>query len=249
MYTQKEVKKVQARLLEMAVAISVVLEKHQVPYFLTYGSLLGAVRHKGFIPWDDDFDLYLFDDSYESAMTVLKEHLPDDMFLEYWDSEPNYFHSWAHVKDMNSRTECELFPHDGHYAHQGISVDLYRIKKMPYSLVESYRIDENIAYLVRRKQKGLIDSKEYETKMSLILDKKEHLVKQNDNHLVFATVLPILETIEVNDILPLRKYMFEEFEFYGPSNADSFLTQRYGDYMTLPPVKERKPHYSRVEFL
>ena len=62
MYTQEDVKKVQKRLLEMAVVIRDILEAHQIPYFITYGTLLGAVRHKGFIPWDDDFDLYLFDE-------------------------------------------------------------------------------------------------------------------------------------------------------------------------------------------
>ena len=148
MCTPEEVARIQSRLLEMAIAVRDILEKRQIPYFLTYGSLLGAVRHQGFIPWDDDFDLYLFDDSYDKAMTALREELPEDMFLEYWETEPKFFHAWAHVKDVHSRTECEFFPHDGHYAHQGISLDLYKVKRMPFSSVASYRLGENIAYLI-----------------------------------------------------------------------------------------------------
>ena len=249
MYSQEDVKKVQARLLKMALVIRDILEKHQIPYFITYGTLLGAVRHKGFIPWDDDFDLYLFDDSYDNAMIVLKRELPNDMFLEYWDSEPKYFHSWAHVKDINSRTDCEMYPHDGFYAHQGISIDLYRIKKIPFSEVDNYRIDENIKYLERRRENDLIKADVCAQKKQLLFDKKEHITRTDDNHLVFATVLPVLKTIEINDILPLKVYLFEGYNFYGPNNADSFLTQRYGDYMTLPPKEDQKPHYSKVCFI
>lgn len=235
-------------MLEMAVAVRDILEKHDIPYFLTYGSLLGAVRHQGFIPWDDDFDLYLFDDSYDEAMTVLGSELPEDMFLEYWETEPKFFHAWAHIKDMHSRTECEFFPHDGHYAHQGISLDLYKVKEMPFSAVEGYRLGENIEYLRRRKEKGLITLEEYERKMAPLLEKKERLLPSDDHHPVFATILPILETMEVDDVLPLRKYQFEGFAFFGPANADAFLSRRYGNYMELPPLEDRKPHYSKVEF-
>ena len=129
MYTQEDVKKVQARLLEMAKAIRDVLEAHNIPYFITYGTLLGAVRHQGFIPWDDDFDFYLFDDTYDMAIEVLRAELPEGLFVEDAKSEPKYFHGWAHVKDMNSYTECELFPQDGCYAHKGLVSICIELKK------------------------------------------------------------------------------------------------------------------------
>lgn len=88
-----------------------------------------GVRHKGFIPWDDDFDFYLFDESYDDALKVLKQNLPNNMFLEYFDTEPLYFHAWAHVKDLYTECDCQQFPQDGAYAHHGVSIDLYRTKK------------------------------------------------------------------------------------------------------------------------
>lgn len=253
MYTINDVKKVQDRLLEMAVVIRDILESNNIPYFITYGTLLGAVRHQGFIPWDDDFDYYLFDDSYEDAMAVLKAELPIDMFLENWDTEPMYFHSWAHVKDVNSYAVCDLFPQDGKYTHHGISVDLYRLKKISDNSVPLYRLEENIAYLNRRKAKSLITSTDYAIKIHELNRVRNQFLNNNtevgSNKMVFATVLPILEKMQVDDILPLKDYIFEDHLFKGPNNADIFLSSRYGDYMQLPSEDERKPHYSSVVFL
>ena len=73
MYTQEDIRKVQQCLLRMAKEIAGVLEGNGIQYFIAYGTLLGAVRHQGFIPWDDDLDFYLFDDSYDRAIELLRE--------------------------------------------------------------------------------------------------------------------------------------------------------------------------------
>ena len=70
-YTKEDIKVVQKELLKMGKAVCDILEKNQIPYFIALGTLLGAVRHQGFIPWDDDFDLFLFDNSYEKAINCL----------------------------------------------------------------------------------------------------------------------------------------------------------------------------------
>ena len=245
MYTQEDVKRVQARLLEMAKVIRDILEKHNIPYFITYGTLLGAVRHRGFIPWDDDFDFYLFDDSYNEAMSFLGSELPSSMFLENWETEPLYFHSWAHVKDTCSHTECEQFPQDGVYSHHGVSVDLYRIKRMAESSVEEYRRNENISYLVRRKKLSLITREEYQRRIDAL---DTTIISNSSEKEVFATVLPILKFLKIDEVLPLRNYLFEDTRFYGPNNAHAFLTKRYGTYLTIPPKEQQRPHYSKVIF-
>ena len=78
-----DIKRVQDRLLEIAKRTAAILEKHDIPYQIAFGTLLGAVRHGGFIPWDDDFDFFLFDDSYEKAMEVLAQELPSDLTIPY----------------------------------------------------------------------------------------------------------------------------------------------------------------------
>ena len=131
--TPATIEMIHDRLYHMAKAVIAVLEKHDIPYSLAYGTLLGAVRHQGFIPWDDDFDLWLFEDSYDEAMEYLRNELPDDMFLEDEKSEPIYFHGWAHVKDLNSVATHALYPQDDAYAHKGLHIDLYRCTRMKES--------------------------------------------------------------------------------------------------------------------
>ena len=63
-------KQIQERLLSMAKSICGILENNEIPYMITLGTLLGAVRHGGFIPWDTDFDLHLFDESYDVKLDV-----------------------------------------------------------------------------------------------------------------------------------------------------------------------------------
>lgn len=238
----------------MAIVIRDILEANDIPYFITYGTLLGAVRHKGFIPWDDDFDFYLFDESYDKAMNVLKRNLPKDMFLENWDSEPKYFHAWAHVKDMNSYTECDLFPQDGCYQHKGISVDLYRTKRIREKEENVYRLSEHLAYLNRRRQVGLIDEESYSVRSEDIKVKlsneKEILLQQDDlGKEIYAFSVIYNDRLYLDEVFPLKKYKFEDTFFYGPQKADALLSRCYGDFMQLPPVEKRHPHYSSVLFL
>ena len=156
-----DLKRVQKRLLEMAVKIASILEKHEIPYTIAFGTLLGAVRHGDFIPWDDDFDFFLFSDTYEKAMGLLSKELPADMFLENEQTEPKYFHAWAHVKDLNSECRCEHYPHDELYSHHGISVDLYKLTRIKEKDFARFRYVEALAYIERRRALGFITEEDF----------------------------------------------------------------------------------------
>lgn len=251
MYTQIEVRKVQQRLLEMAKAIKEILEKHNIPYFITYGTLLGAIRHKGFIPWDDDFDFYLLDEHYKEAMDVLRCELPHDMFLENEDSEPLFFHGWAHVKDLNSVANCDLYPQDGQYAHHGISVDLYHTKRIPANTERLYRAEENLAYQKRKLRHGFIsdaDYKQQESKLLQIIAEEQVNAKNPSDEEIYAFKIFYDDRLFVDELFPLKQYQFEDTTFFGPNKPEALLSRCYGDFMKLPPEEKRKPHYSDVIF-
>lgn len=249
------IRKTQRRLLDMAISIRDILEGNGIPYFITYGTLLGAVRHKGFIPWDDDFDYYIFDEDYYDAIEILRNKLPSNYFLEDKNSEPLYFHGWAHVKDLKSETECELFPADGHYLHKGISVDLYRAYYMPESKEKIFRICEHIEYLKRKMKVNLISEIEYRERISKL--ELEYKIESQTlrNHkssirerMIYTFPTPYDDRIFEEEMFPLKDYNFEGERFKGPNDADKFLKRCYGNYMELPSIEKRKPHYRAVKF-
>lgn len=164
-----DIQRVHGRLLYMATSIRDVLNSHGIPYLMSYGTLLGAVRHKGFIPWDDDFDLFLFDDSYDEAINHLRQELPEDLFLEDKDSEPLFYHGWARVKDLKTKVEKRISLNTNAYKHQGLDVDLFRLKKMKEDEEQLYRATEHLLYLNRLQQHGLISPDDYKDKSVSVL--------------------------------------------------------------------------------
>lgn len=249
--SSENVKRIQRRLFEMAKKVTGILSENNIPYMITFGTLLGAVREGGFIPWDDDFDLHLFDDTYDEAIELLRHELSEDMFLEDKKSEPLFFHGWARVKDENSIVKNVLFPQDNVYAHKGINLDLYRLDRVKKSQVMKYINDENFNYITRRKEKGLITNEEYERRLGDLENSRLNEAQvEEDDKIVFGMVSPYkCKYLEVDDIFPLKKYRFEEEWFYGPNNPGKILTDIYGNYMMPPPESDRCSHAGEVVFI
>lgn len=235
----------------MAECVQSILEDHSIPYIITYGTLLGAVRHQGFIPWDDDFDIYLFDDTYNQAVAALSSELPDDLFLENENTEPLYFHGWAHVKDLNSTAICSQFPQDSLYQHHGLCVDLYKATRIAREQLKLFQAQEKIKYLQRKLQHGLISEQDYrhyaEEAIRVVAQEQEKDIKVPED-IIYGFMSLDGDYLEVSEVFPTHRYYFEGHFFQGPREYDAFLKRCYGDYMSLPPVEKRVPHYSEVFF-
>lgn len=244
-----DIARVQARLLEMAKQVTSILEKENIPYMITDGSLLGAVRHQGFIPWDDDFDIFLFgEDDYEKITSILKKNLPEDLFVEDEDSEKKYYHAWSRVKCKKTYKKSNIYPLENSYKNQGLSLDLFKLKKIKYSELHDFIEKEHLLYIQRIKKYNLLTDEEIQKKYKSIPQKKFISTDENSNDRLIYTGLCRRPAYEVDDILPLKKYKFEDTYFYGPNNYHNILKGTYGDYMTLPPVEKRKTHYESVIF-
>lgn len=242
--------RVQARLLEMAKIVAGVLEHNGIPHIIAFGTLLGAVRHGGFIPWDSDFDFLLFEDTYDAGLEVLRAELPDGLFLEDSLSEPNYFHAWAHVKDLQTEAHCSRYPlDDTAYVHHGLTVDVYYAKRMPLGQLSEYRLSEAVAYVERLRNLGILSEAEAEAKRAAAVQRieNESIDPEEETLPVWGFNFPI-RYFRCADVFPLKRYHFAGAEFWGPGNADGVLRLSYGDYMVLPPEEMRVPHYDWVKF-
>ena len=238
------------RLYHIGKAAIAILEKHDIPYSIAYGTLLGAVRDGGFIPWDDDFDIWLFDDTYDEAIEYLRAELPDDMFLEDEKSEPKYFHGWAHIKDLRSVTSRNKYVQDDAYQHKGLHIDLYRCTLLPESKVWNVIDEENRKYIERRMRIGLFTEEEYKVRLErLAQDIADHAKFAGDPDKNVYLLLDMKMYIDEDCVFPLKKYKFEDSEFYGFGNADKALTCIYGDYMTPLPEDQREMIHSEVYFI
>ena len=116
-------RKVQLLQLKIAKEIKRICDKNNIDYILDSGTLLGAVRHKGFIPWDDDMDIAMTREEYNRFIDVAKIELGEEYFLQTWDTDNNYPMPFAKVRLNDTRYIENVFENAN--MHQGIYVDIF----------------------------------------------------------------------------------------------------------------------------
>lgn len=250
-YTKKDIKKVQQILMVMAKAVCGILEKHDIKYFIIFGTLLGAVRHSGFIPWDDDFDLFVFEEDYDKALECLRKELPEWMVVQDENTDPVYAPYWARVRDLNSASSSEVYLDDNLYKFTGVNIDLYRLKPCKKGHADLSIYKENLEYYERKYKLGLLDAKVYKEKIAeleVLIKEEEDKVKHINTTEEMYYFIAFNKKFEKEQIFPLCKYKFEDCEFWGPNDAEYFLTDAYGDYMNPPEMSKRKPHRKEVKY-
>lgn len=242
-----DIARVQARLLEMAKQVTTILEKNNIPYMISYGTLLGAIRHQGFIPWDDDFDIFLFDDeNYEKSRFILRKNLSSDLFLEDEETEKKYYHAWSRVKCNKTQKHSTIYPLENTYKNQGLSIDLFKLKKIKEINFIEYVNKEFFIYINRLKNNNLISEEVFQKKLNSPRFYPEEVTSSDEKEIYAAIVMNL--KYEFQDIHPLKKYKFEDTFFYGPNNYHNILEATYGSYMEIPPKEKRKTHYNSVVF-
>ena len=106
----------QLRMLELLKVIDCICKKHDIPYWLSSGTLIGAARHKGFIPWDDDLDIEMMREDYLRLIKILPEELPDNLALQTHETDPNYIFIFGKLRDTD---------YDRNFTYQGIYIDIF----------------------------------------------------------------------------------------------------------------------------
>ena len=119
-----QLRKAQLRMLEILKAVDAICRKHQIDYWLDAGTLLGAVRHKGFIPWDDDIDIAIRREDYPRMREILQQELPENLVFVDWTTDKNFFDACGRVKMRSTHIEVPLYRYQKEQGSQPGTTDL-----------------------------------------------------------------------------------------------------------------------------
>ena len=245
-------RQMQERMLHVFQAIDAICQRHGIPYWLSGGSMLGAVRHQGFIPWDDDLDLEMLRPDFERLMKILPEELPDDMVLQWRTTDPNYFFQYAKVRDRNS----ELYERNGYdrvWKEHGIYVDIFPLERMPRWIHKISLLTFGHTYKMIR----TADNPEKAMRSVRMLAKLNRgfvfpvlrfLARIfPSRYYDFAMGIPYFQKSPKEDFLPVRRVPFEQVTAPIMKEAEKCLAYRYGDYMRLPDNPGAQYHADDVK--
>ena len=245
-------RKAQLRMLDILVAIDKVCRENNIKYWIDFGTLLGAVRHKGFIPWDDDIDICVLDEDYGKLRKALIDNLPDNFVFQDYTTDRNAFFRYGHVRDRNSY--C-YYPYFVKLKEQGLWVDIFRVDK-----VNSLKVAKFIDFFYRRTHREIHNYGKvaYKSMFHRLFVKliayilhpfvagMMHFSKwfacvYKKNRKMTRYAMNATSWFKEENIFPLIEIEFEGHMFYAPRNYDAHLRINFGDYMQVPPEDMRIP--------
>lgn len=256
--TPATLKDLRSELLRLLKILDRVCKENNIEYWLEAGTLLGAVRHQGFIPWDDDIDVSVPAGSYLQLISALdtESKTNKDIFLyyEHNDVPRNGYEKLGTSKMMmqmnGSMSACfiDIFParlinkNDKEKDLDIIGANQYfdsgSAEKIGVKIDKKY-IKNNFkdAFLEKRKFSDyyhlkFLPSCNYRGKDGIVKRTSMEYYHDIDSHFQFS------------DVFPLKKIIFEGFEFSCPNKVENYLTIWFGDYMTLPPRSQQIPKHS-----
>ena len=265
-YDKKTLDKLHKVELEILDEFVRICEKYKLNYFLTGGTMLGAIRHNGFIPWDDDIDIGMTRHDYDLFIEYAKIELSKEYYLDCFETNKEYYLPFAKIKMNNTIFDEEENHHLNN--HKGIYIDIipFENAKKADSIIQKIQaiLVRNItnAMFFKTKIRTLKESRNPLLVFILSIIPKYSLMKlqkiisklNNDDNSEYIVALAGTynykkETMKRNILLPTKKINFENKEYCGMNNPDAYLTNIFGNYMELPPVEKRINHMPlKIEF-
>ena len=138
----------QAKQLEILKAFIRVCDKHNLEYFLVYGTALGAIRHKGFIPWDDDIDVAMPRKDYEEYIKLQNEYEGTPYFIQTFKTDPCYIYNYAKLRDSSTTFLENAFKN--HRINQGVFIDIFPVDGMSREVGDREKIGKKNKFIWRQ---------------------------------------------------------------------------------------------------
>ncbi len=240
-----------------------VCNKLNLSYFVVQGTLLGTVRHKGFIPWDDDIDVGMLREDYEIFLKEAPKYLENKYFVQSHLSDPQYVQSFAKLRNsettfiettarelkINHGIYIDIFPFDYYPENRLKEINFeirkfllrFRIREVYYtSSIDNKSVSELVKRMITKFSCLFYPSIEYALKKqkSLFTSEKESPRMVNN-----GSPWGKRERIKRAWIDETTTLRFEGIDVSVPVGYKEYLSAVYGDYMTLPPEEDRIPHH------
>ena len=254
-------RKLQLKILDIAKDIDKLCKDNNIEYYILYGSALGAVRHKGFIPWDDDFDIGMTYDNYIKFLELCEEKFDKEKYyVQTYDKEQDYYLSFSKIRDITT-TLIEEGNKDIDIV-RSVYVDVFPIVGAPNNKLKEKILKINRAFMLSA-NKNVINNKFLKVIFNIILKifgrtkilkyTTKRCFKYDCNDCDYWVSIADGDGFEQNkmkkEIYGKPKYIdFEDTKLPVPAKADIYLKSIYGNYMEIPSkkqIKEREhtPYY------
>lgn len=252
----EEVKKIQIEILDV---VSSFCEENNINYWLDSGTLLGAIRHKGYIPWDDDIDIGMLREDYDKFAELFNQSNDRYRFVDI-DNTPDFYVAFAKIIDTNTL----LYEPDKNGNKLAINIDLFvydnapdddRLVKKMYNKRDRLR---TIALF--SKNSNVLENDSIKNKIlkrvlhllcmpfsrekclkKMIVNSKRFSKQETERVGNFTCVVRLASDKRIFD--SFVSVPFEEKHYKAPVGYDKWLRDLYGDYMKLPPVEKQVTHH------
>jgi len=258
--------------MDIVKEVVAICDKYNLMYYMLGGTMLGAIRHKGFIPWDDDIDLGMPRRDYEIFLKAAPKELSENLKVVNYKTDPDYHYYITRIQDTDTKVIEERIGNEGKYTHA--SIDIFPIdgtpnqpvmRKIYFFRVLFHRAMMSLCYKdsIDRKrprskpEKALlwIMEKVPVEKMTTPYKEKEKIDRLLKHQSIDGAeyIGNIMGAYRTREIVPAsfygkgKMYPFEDIELRGMEDYDAYLTYTYGDYMQLPPEDKRKTHFKIIE--
>lgn len=253
----------QLKLVEMLRWLTKFIEEKGLRYYVVEGTMLGTIRHKGMIPWDDDVDIAMPREDYEKLLQLLKEPVEHYVVESYESEAKDYIYAFAKFYDMNTSMTEKLRRN----VKRGVYIDIFPLDGLGNTKEEAFKhykkIDKRNMLLATnvcalRKGRKFLKNCAVLVGRCLPINTKKLIKKINDTCKKYTYddsefVVNSMSTYRFREIMDKSiygeptKYEFEDFYVYGPEKADEYLTILYKNWRQFPPEDKRHAEHDFIE--
>lgn len=244
-------------MLDILIEVDRICRQEKIDYWMDAGTLLGAVRHQGFIPWDDDLDICILKKDYKRFKKAMNRHLSDCFVYQDWTTDPHHFEMSPRIRDKHSFIDI---PIERLQKHRGLFLDVVLLERIPSMAVQ------HLVYLIY----GRVSREMHNYGDTAYTSIAKRTFAKTAAYILFPFVWTLLEALRayasiakcdligryyagfknpryLSNIFPLTEIAFEGYLFFAPGNYDSYLKDMFNDYSKLPPENQREGHTFHLE--